>query len=163
MDYFPLIILGIVLILLIAGAFLWSGRSLLPDHDLKEIKSTIDKIITHAGYENNLTIKRGKSFYSKDRKTIYIRLSRPETFNENIIRRSIHEVAHCLNRDASEHGIMFQQIEEELIVAAKELKLIVSDIEVTDCLTYLKEENSEERAHFDRFNYAISFDPKMIY
>lgn len=198
MEYLPIAILIILIVLLLAAAFLWtSGTSLLPDPELSHLREILEKISHSYGYNESLTVRRGKSFYTKDRKIIYLNLKgyniegkdgkkkkdkyiirrnmhelahyikekKDKENNEYIIRRSIHELAHCINRDASEHGGIYQQIEDRLVSHAKELSILSSssDYEIKDCLTVLKEDDSEERAHHDRMNYSMLFDPKTIY
>lgn len=169
MELLPYIIWILLIVLLIVGAFLWNwGGSIFPDPELRQIKDTLCKIALESGYpESNLNIKRGKSFYTKDRQIIYLDLSKYRVPNKSayFIRRSLHEVAHCLNRDASEHGGIFQQIEDKLLKKAKELNILTVDIDLKqgDCLTVLKEDDSEERAHHDRMNYSMFFDPNVIY
>lgn len=167
MELLPYIIWILLIVLLIAGALLWTwGGSLLPDPELRKIKDILCEVASGCGFDDSLlNIKRGKSFYTKDRKTIYLDLSKYKNKEEYVIRRSLHEVAHCLNRDASEHGGVFQQIEDKLLNKAKELNYltIITDLKSGDCLTVLKEDDSEERAHHDRINYSMFFDPKSIY
>lgn len=162
-----MIILGILLLLLIIGGILWSaGFSFFPDPELSQMEEVLRNICAQAlpGTLDNkdLVIKRGKSFYTKDRQVIYLCLTTDMSF-EVKLRRSIHEVAHFLNKDASEHGTMFTEIENQLLQKCLELGHQVAEMEINDCLTVMKEDDSEERASRGRLNYSMSFDPKLVW
>lgn len=164
MDYIPYLILGILLLLLILAGLWWSSSSLveLYDTDVKHLKIRLNNLVKSCGYEDSdLDIRRGAVFSTKDRNIIYV------TFTEDnkrlsdsvIVRRSIHELAHRLNKDSSEHGSMFQYIEGVFIQKALELGYITEgDIqEITECFTFWNRNNntSEERFKHARLAYSL--------